>query len=92
MAQRLDADDCLGRLPVVAAEAAEVDAAAARVREEDRVLGWGQTVERVERDGLQWHGTVAQPCLGVLEAAVRVRPPHVDHTGATVNIAMLKRE
>jgi len=37
-AQRLDAGAPLGRLPVAAAEAAEVDPAASRIREQDLVL------------------------------------------------------
>jgi hypothetical protein len=53
MTQRLDAGIRLRRLPVATTEAAEVDASPARVREEDRVLGGRQPVERLKGNGLQ---------------------------------------
>ena len=92
IAERLDAGGRLGRLPVAAAEDAEVDAAAARVREQDRVLRRRKLVERLERDRLQRHGAGAQPRLGVLEPAVRVRAPHVHDAGSAVDVALLERE
>lgn len=64
--QRLDAGSRLSRLPVTTAKDAEVDPAAPRVREQDRVLGVWKPVERLERDRLEWCRAGAQPCLGVL--------------------------
>jgi hypothetical protein len=46
-ANGFDAGSDLGRTPVAAAEDTEVDPAAARVREEDRVDGGRQAVERL---------------------------------------------
>src|SRR6266511_1934078 len=55
MAKRLEPGHYLRWFPVPAAEAAKVDATAARVREQDRVLRSWQAVERFERDRLQRH-------------------------------------
>src|SRR5882672_41500 len=75
---RLNAGRELGRPPVAAAEDAEVDPAAARVREEDRVYRGRQAVERLNGLRLQRHRARAQPRLGVLDPAVGERAPHVN--------------
>src|SRR5207244_5366588 len=57
-ANGFDAGGDLGGSPVAAAENAEVDPAAARVREEDRVYRGRQPVERLKRLRLQRHARV----------------------------------
>jgi SAM-dependent methyltransferase len=44
-----------------------------------------EAIERRQRDRPQRYGTGAQPCLGVLELAVRVRPPHVHNSESAVD-------
>ena len=51
-----------------------------------------EAVEGRERDRLQRYGAGAQPRLGVLEPAVRVRPPHVHNSESAVDVAPLERE
>ena len=46
---RLDPDGLLRRLPLTSAEDTEVDTTAARVREQNRIVGRGELVERLER-------------------------------------------
>src|SRR5829696_1327787 len=75
VAQRLDPDGFLDGLPVAAVEVAEVEVAAARVREEQQaVLPRLEFVERLDRDRLQRNRAPVQPRLGVLDAPVRIRP------------------
>src|SRR5437870_11047029 len=88
----LDAGGCLGGFPVAAAEVAEVDATASRVREEDRVLRWWEPVKRLKRDRLERDRSRAEPRLGVLESAVRVCPPDVDNARDAINVALLERK
>ena len=52
VAERVDAGRDLGRFPMTPAEAAEVDMAAAQVREEQRPFGCREAGERLERDRL----------------------------------------
>jgi hypothetical protein len=66
-ADRLDAGGDLCGSPVPAAEEAEVDPAAAPVREQDRVDRGRQSVERLNRLRLQRNRARAQPGLRVLE-------------------------
>src|SRR5437868_10545197 len=82
----------LGGSPVAAAEDAEVDPTAARVREEDRVYRVRQAVERLNGLRLQRHGARAQPRLGVLDPTVRVRAPYVDDAKLTVDVVLLEPE
>src|SRR6266702_6536463 len=92
-ANGFDAGGDLGGSPVAAAEDAEVDPAAARVRDEDRVYRGRQAVARLNRLRLQRHRARAQPRLGVLDPAVRVRaqgrPPR--HSKARVQRVTVTR-
>ena len=92
VAERLDAGRDLGGFPVAPPEAAEVDVAPTRVREENRVLRRRETIERLKRDRLQRNGTGAQPRLCVLEPTVSECPPHVHDTGGAIDVAVLERE
>jgi hypothetical protein len=78
--------------PVTAAKDAEVDPAAASVREQDWVdRGW-QPVERRNCLRLQRNRACAQPGLGVLDPAVRERTAHIDDAGVAVDVVLLEPE
>src|SRR5215207_7986449 len=89
VAQRLDPDCFLDGLPVAAVEVAEVEVAAARVREEQQaVLPRPELLERLDRDRLQRNRPSAQPRLGLLDPSVRIRASDLDDTGRTVDVAV----
>ena len=68
VAQRLDPDRLLDRLPVAAVEVAEVEVAATRVREEQwALIPRPKMVECLECDRLQRNCASAQPRLGLLD-------------------------
>jgi hypothetical protein len=87
-ADRFDAGGVLRGSPVTAAKDAEVDPAAASVREQDRVdRGW-QPVERLNCLRLRRHRPRAQPRLSVLDPDVRERAPHVDDAKPAVDVVL----
>lgn len=93
VAQRLDSEPFLDGLPVTPVEIAEVEVAAACVREEQRaVFPRPKLVESLERDRLQRNRASAEPRLRVLNPSVRIRPSDLDDTGRTIDVAVFERE
>jgi hypothetical protein len=91
--QRLDPDRFLDGLPVAAVQVAEVEVAAACVREEQQaVFPRPRLVERLERDRLQRNRASAQPRLGLLHPSARIRPSNLDDTGGTIHVALFERK
>src|SRR5207253_10312552 len=82
----------LSGFPVAPPEAAEVNVAITRVGEQNRVLRYRETIERLERDRLQRYRTVAQACLRVLEPAVRERTPHINDSEGTIDVTVFEGE
>ena len=78
---------------MVAVEVAEVEVAAACVREDQQaVSSRPEFVERLDRDRLQRNRASAQPRLGVLDASVRIRPSDLDDGGRAIHVAVFERE
>jgi hypothetical protein len=76
-----------------AVEVAEVEVAAACVREEQQaVSSRPEFVERLDRGRLQRNRASAQPRLGVLDPSVRKRPSDLDDAGRAIHVAVFERE
>jgi hypothetical protein len=93
LAQWLDPGCFLDGFPAAGVEVAEVEVAAACVREEQpAVSSRPEFVERLDRDRLPRNRASAQPRLGVLDPSVRIRPSDLDDAGRAIHVAVFERE